>query len=101
MIGNGADIERDKAEALIAYFSVFLGPNQPKLVVPININTATVEVFRMVAPLASHAGDIVKTRTELKRFDAPEDLLRVKGITKEDFERVRPFISVFEESKAR
>ena len=101
MIGNGADIERDKAEALITYFSVYLGPEQPKLTVPININTATVEIFRMVAPLASQADNIVNTRSELKRFDKPEDLLKVKGITKEALDKVRPFISVTEETRAQ
>jgi glucose dehydrogenase len=94
MVSSGADISRDEADTLVKYFSTYLGPGQPMLAVPINLDTADVETLRLLSPLASNAENIVKTRHELKGFKQPEDLLKVKGIKKEDFEKVRPFISV-------
>jgi glucose dehydrogenase len=93
MVADGADIPRDEADQLIKYFGTHFDSSKPKLSVPVNVNTASVDILRLFSPLASHAEEIVKTRDELKGFQKPEDLLQVKGITKEDLAKVRPFLS--------
>ncbi len=94
MVSQGADIPREDAEALIKYFGGHLGPNQPTFTVPININTATAEVLQLLSPIANQVDKIVKARGEGKKFEAVEDLLKIDGITKDNFEKIKPFISV-------
>ncbi len=94
MVTSGAEIPRDEAEALVKYFGAYLGPNQASFAVPINLNTAKPETLRLLSPLTGHVDKIVKAREEGKKFEAVEDLLKIEGITKESFEKVKPFLSV-------
>ena len=93
MVGKGADLQQAEVEGLAKYYSTVFSPDKPELAIPININAAGADMLKLLPPLASHADDIVKARDEVKGFQKPEDLLKVKGITKEDFEKVKPFIS--------
>lgn len=94
MVSQGADIPRDEADALIKYYSEHLGPNQPAFTVPINTNTAKPEVLRLLSPIANQADNIVKAREQGKKFETVDDLLKIDGITKESFEKIKPFITV-------
>jgi hypothetical protein len=94
MISNGADIQDEDAAKIIKYLSTNLDDSKPMLKVPVNVNTATVDVLRLLPPIAGHAEDIVKTREDLKGFQKVDDLLQVKGLTKEELDKVRAFISV-------
>lgn len=90
---NGADLNKDQADNLIQYFAISFPSDLPKTKIPININTGSPATLRLLAPLASHADDIVKARGE-KRFDGPDDLTRVPGVTKGDVDKVRNFVTV-------
>ena len=94
MISNGADIRDEDVPKLTQYFSTYLDDSRPKLKVPVNVNTASADVLRLFPPLASHAEEIVKTREDLKGFQKVDDLLQVKGLEKEDLDKVRAFITV-------
>jgi cytochrome c5 len=93
MIVNGADIPADDVEPLVNYLSTQFGPDKVRLAVPININKASKEVLRLLPPIAPMAEAIVNAREARERFSAPEDLLTIKAITREQFKKVRPFIS--------
>lgn len=93
MVSNGADISREDVERMAKYLSVHLGPNQAPLVLPININTANRGILGLLAPIASHADEIIRAREHGTQFTSIEDLLKVPGITTEDIEKIKPFIS--------
>ena len=93
MVSNGADISRDDADSLIKYFSTNLGPDRPKLVVPVNLNSAPIEQLQMLAPIAPQAQKIVAARAD-KPFGSIDDLLQIDGITKDNLDKIRPFVSV-------
>ena len=94
MITNGADIANEDVDPITKYLSTQLSPDRERLSVPININTAKPEALRLLSPIASQVDNIVKAREAGAKFDAPEDLLKIDGITKEALEKVTPFISV-------
>lgn len=90
----GADIPTDDAEPLVNYLSTQFGPDTLRLAVPVDINKASKEELRLLPPIAAQAEAIVNAREARGRFSAPEDLLKIEGITQEQFKEVRPFISV-------
>jgi DNA uptake protein ComE-like DNA-binding protein len=92
MIGQGADIPADDMEPLTVYLSTQFGPDKPRLVVPVDVNSASLDVLRLLPPIAAQADAIVKAR-DAGRFSSPEDLLKIEGITPEQFKKVRPFLS--------
>lgn len=89
----GADIPADDVEPLVNYLSTQFGPDKLRLAVPVDINKASKEVLRLLPPVAAQAEAIVNAREARGRFSAPEDLLKIEGITQEQFKKVRPFIS--------
>lgn len=93
MKSYGFDIQKDESEELIRYFSRYFDDNRPSLVLPINLNAADPATLGLLAPLAAHTGEILNSRNE-KVFESVDDLLKVKGISKEDIEQIRPFVSV-------
>ncbi len=94
MVANGAEYSNEDVETMAQYLSTHLGPDQARLVVPININTAKPELLRLLSPIADRADQIVKARENGTKFETPDDLLKIDGITKEKLEKVKPFISV-------
>lgn len=94
MVSNGADIQDEDVPKVVKYFSTYFDDSKPVLKVPININTATADVFKLLPPIADHAEDIVKKRDDLKGFQKVDDLLQVNGLTKEQLDKVRGFLAV-------
>ncbi len=67
----------------------------------ININTATVaELGYLPGVGKSKAEAIVKYRTN-RQFKKIEDLMRVKGIGRKSFKKMRPYLSVKGETTAK
>lgn len=67
---------------------------------PVTLNTATMEDLRRlpgVGPKKAEA--ILALRTRLGKFRRPEDLLRVKGIGRGTFKKLRPLVRVDEPEK--
>ena len=93
MIKNGAAINTDDVEPIAKYLSTYFTPDLDHLMLPINLNTAPPESIRQITSIADHVDDIVKARSA-KPFATPEDILKIDGITKETFLKIRPFISV-------
>jgi competence protein ComEA len=61
----------------------------------VNLNTASGdELERLPGIGPSRARSILELRTRLKRFVRVEDLLRVKGIGRATFRRLRPLITL-------
>ncbi|HEX7480359.1 MAG TPA: helix-hairpin-helix domain-containing protein [Polyangiales bacterium] len=59
----------------------------------ININTASAEELDRLPGIGpSRAEAIVALRTKLKRFEHLEDLMRVKGIGRATFRKLRPLL---------
>ena len=93
MVVLGADMPAGDVEPLVNYLSTHFGPDKLRLAIPVDINTAGKEVLRLLPPIAAQAEAIVNAREARGRFTAPEDLLKIEGITQEQFKQVRPFIS--------
>ena len=93
MIPYGARIPYKDIEPLVAYLSTHFGPDKPRLIVPIDINTASKAVLGLLAPIASHAEAIVRARENGRLFKSAEDLIGFDGITAEELKKVRPFIT--------
>jgi hypothetical protein len=93
MVVNGADIPAEDVEPLVSYLSTQFGADKLRLAVPVDINKASKEVFRLLPPIAAQAEAIVNAREARGRFAAPEDLLKIDGITQEQFKKILPFIS--------
>jgi competence protein ComEA len=61
----------------------------------VNLNTASGdELERLPGIGPSRARAILELRTRLKRFARIEDLLRVKGIGRATFRRLRPLVTL-------
>ena len=90
----GADIVPNDAEPLLKYLSTQFGPDKLRLALPVDINKAGKDLLRLLPPVAAQAEAIVNAREARGRFSAPEDLLKIEGITQEQFKKVRPFISI-------
>lgn len=61
----------------------------------VNINTADAAALSMLPGVGpSTAGRIVEFRTENGKFEAPTDLMLVRGIGERSFERMRPWVAV-------
>lgn len=61
----------------------------------VNINTASEEeLTRLPGIGASKAQAILAFRERVRRFRSPEDLMRVRGIGRATFRRLRPMLSV-------
>ncbi|MFO0627678.1 MAG: helix-hairpin-helix domain-containing protein [Polyangiales bacterium] len=61
----------------------------------VNINEAGAEeLVRLPGVGPARADAIVNLRGRVRRFNHPEDLLRVRGIGRVGFRRMRPFVSL-------
>ena len=61
----------------------------------VNINTATAdELLRLPGVGPARAAAIVALRERVRRFAHPEDLLRVRGIGRVGFRRMRPYLAL-------
>ncbi len=61
----------------------------------VNINTATEEELVRIPGIGpARAAAIVQLRERAHRFNHPEDLLRVRGIGRVGFRRMRPFLAL-------
>lgn len=90
----GADIRGEEIAALSEYLATHFGSNKERLVFPININKASRDVFLMLLPVADRADAIMAAREKHGSFGRLEDLLEVDGLTAEQFEKVKPFLTV-------
>lgn len=61
----------------------------------VNINTADAAALSLLPGVGpSTAGRIVEFRTENGEFEAPTDLMLVRGIGERSFERMRPYVAI-------
>lgn len=61
----------------------------------VNVNEASAEeLVRLPGVGPARADAIVNLRSRVRRFAHPEDLLRVRGIGRVGFRRMRPFITL-------
>jgi competence protein ComEA len=61
----------------------------------VNLNTASSEELERLPGIGpSRARAILELRTRLKRFARVEDLMRVKGIGRSTFRRLRPLLTL-------
>ena len=61
----------------------------------VNINTATEEELVRIPGIGpARAAAIVQLRERAHRFNHPEDLLRVRGIGRVGFRRMRPYLAL-------
>ena len=71
------------------------GPAVPKIIAPINMNTATADEFEHLPGIGPMlARRIVRARSEGGRFEKVEDLRRVKGIGPKLFAKISPYLVV-------
>lgn len=61
---------------------------------PVNLNTATKAELMSLPGIGPVLADRILEYRRSKRFEAPEELLEVKGIGPKKFERLRPYIRV-------
>ena len=60
-----------------------------------NINAATAEELVRIPGIGpARAAAIVQLRERARRFNHPEDLLRVRGIGRVGFRRMRPYLAL-------
>lgn len=65
----------------------------------VNINTATEEELQRLPGIGpSRATAIVALRTRVQRFRGTDDLLRIRGIGRVSFRRLRPFLTLTSET---
>lgn len=65
----------------------------------VNVNSAgEEELVRLPGVGPARAAAIVALRARLQRFRAPEDLLRVRGIGRAGFRRMRPYVTLASET---
>lgn len=86
--------------ALIATFSIFsatpelLGAKQPPAH-PIDLNTATaIQLEQLPGIGPSRASAIIAFREKSGPFRRVEDLLAIRGITKTEVEKIRPYVKI-------
>jgi competence ComEA-like helix-hairpin-helix protein len=62
---------------------------------PIDLNTATVEELQQLPSIGPQmAKEIVEFRMKSGPFRRVEDLLAIKGITKQRLEKIRPYVKI-------
>jgi hypothetical protein len=93
MIGNGADLKNEEIPPLAEYLAPSFGQDRPKLVLPLDINSADAATLRLLPPLASCADAIVQARTKNGGFQQVDDLLKVENVTPAILDQVRPFLA--------
>ena len=68
----------------------------------VDINTATAkELLRLPNVGKSRAAAIIKLRTRLGGFDRVEQLMKVRGIGRKTFRKMRPMVTVGHAKKAK
>jgi hypothetical protein len=91
MVANGAKVSLEDVPAMAKYLAAHFGPDKKPLVVPVDLNAAPIEQLTLLPSLAPNAQAIVRAR-EQTPFKAVEDLLAIPGISKEAFEKAKPFV---------
>jgi len=87
--------EMKKEEKAAAPAKVTKKAKAAEAATPININTATEKELQKLPGIGKVlAKRIVEYRTQNGPFSAPEDLMKVKGITKKRFEALKSHITV-------
>jgi DNA uptake protein ComE-like DNA-binding protein len=94
MIGNGAELTNEEIPPLAEYLASSFGQDRPKLVLPVDINSADAPTLSMLPPLATCAQAIVDARTKNGGFQQVDDLLKVENVTPAILDQVRPFLTV-------
>ena len=62
---------------------------------PVSLNSATLEDLRRLPGIGPKKAEaILALRTKLGKFKRPEDLMRVKGIGRGTFKKLRPLVRV-------
>lgn len=81
-------------QRIAPYVDLVFRPGACEVIFPLNINRATVaELCRLPGIGPRTAEDIVSHRQQ-QRFLRPEDLMKVRGIGRKTFERIRELITV-------
>lgn len=82
----------DKAKSTISQLQM---QNKKTSAIPININTATVSQLRTIKGIGvSKAKAIIEYRQQQGVFKAPEELMKVKGFSQKQFEKIKAQISI-------
>jgi len=97
----GALLRTLAAACLLGLFSPALGRAQPSLAAEldhpgvVNLNTASAEeLIRLPGVGPARARAILELRARLTRFSRIEELLRVKGIGRATFRKLRPMLTL-------
>ncbi len=73
-------------------FSALAGPPLPKR--PINLNTATVRQLMVLPGIGRHRARRIVLMRERKPFRRTSELLKIRGIGRKMYHRLRPFVHV-------
>jgi hypothetical protein len=90
----GAMVRPPEVAVLSEYLGEHFGKEVPRLEIPINLNKADRAVIELLKPISRHADAIVTTRLRDGGFRSVEELRAIRGLTDEQFEKVKPFLSV-------
>lgn len=60
----------------------------------VNVNTASIEQLQLLPRIGPAIAERIVEYREAQRFEAPEDLLLVKGIGEKTFEMLEDYVSV-------
>jgi competence ComEA-like helix-hairpin-helix protein len=89
-----APVDRDDFPILVAYLSANFGDKNPIEQLPMNINRSSAESLARVPGISADvAAAIVESRTSRGAFASIEDLLRVKGLDMDTFDRIKQYLT--------
>jgi len=99
MASEGAEVyTEEQREVLTEYLSQHFGPNSPRLDLPLELNTASVEQLERLPEVSrKEAEEIVKYREQSGGFASSEEVKKILGSLK--FEKTKNFVTVRESSR--
>lgn len=88
-----APVDEQDMPIIVKYLSEHFGETNPIEQLPVNVNTAPVEVLARLPGISRDVAQaIVECRQATGPFDSVEELSRIKGLGGALLERIKPYI---------